>query len=142
MRWSASAVIALMMAAAQIAAQPSDLQKPGVCAREGAKIAGKEPLIVAKGIPAPHKVRNVKPAIPDPPARTVSSGAWSGEVLIGADGKVSRVWTIHEVLLKPPFPPTNQAIVDAIRQWEFEPTVVKSEAMPVCMKVTVGIEWK
>ncbi len=56
---SVPTVIALLIAAAQLAALPSDLQKPGVCAREAAKIAGKEPLVVAKGVPAPRKVRNV-----------------------------------------------------------------------------------
>ena len=141
-RRGVSAVIALLMAAAQLAAQPSDLQKPGVCAREGAKIAGKEPLVVAKGVPAPRKIRNVKPAIPEPPAGTVSNGMWSGEVLVGEDGKVSRVWTIQEVRFTPPFRQANQAVVDAVRQWEFEPAVVNSEATPVCMKVTVGVHWE
>jgi hypothetical protein len=132
-----SAGIALLMAAAQLAAQASDLPKPGVCAREGGKIAGKEPLVVAKGIPAPRKTRNVKPELPKDP---VASGLWSGEVLIGLDGKVSRVWAIREIQFKPPQASPNQAVVDAVRQWEFEPMVVKSEATPVCMKLTVNID--
>jgi hypothetical protein len=137
-----SAGIALLMAAAQLAAQASDLPKPGVCAREGAKIAGREPLVVAKGVPAPRKVRNVVPVFPEHPADMASSGMWSGEVLIGTDGKVSRVWTIREAQFTPPFPQGDQAIADAIRQWEFEPAVVKSEATPVCMKVTMNVNWK
>lgn len=131
-----SAVMAVLMAAAQLGAQASDRQKPekpGVCAREGAKIAGKEPLVIAKGIPVPRKVRDVKP---DVPAGTVASGLWSGKVLIGLDGKVSRVWTIQEGKFAPSL---NQAVVDAVRQWEFEPAFDKSEPTPVCMKVTVRL---
>ena len=137
-----SAVIVLLMAAAPLVAQESDPPKPGVCAREGAKIAGKEPLVVAKGVPAPRKVRNVVPVFPEHPADMASSGMWGGEVLIGADGKVSHVWTIREAQFTPAFPQGDQAIVNAIRQWEFEPAVVKSEATPVCMKVTMKVDWK
>jgi hypothetical protein len=132
-----SAVMALLTAAAQLAAQAPDLQKPekpGVCAREGARIAGKEPLVIAKGIPVPRKVRNVKPKVPE---GIVASGLWSGEVLIGLDGKVSQVWTIQEGKFAPSL---NRAVVDAVRQWEFEPAFVKSEGTPVCMKVTVRLD--
>jgi len=137
-----SAVMAVLMAAARLGAQAPELPKPGVCAREGAAIAGKEPLVIAKGIPVPRKTRNVVPVLPERPADTVASGLWSGEILIGLDGKVSRVWAIREVQFKPPLPSPNQAVVEAVRQWEFEPAVVKSEATPVCMKVTVNINLK
>jgi hypothetical protein len=42
-----------------------------------------------------------------------------GEFLLDTQGNVVKVWTIREVRLIPPFPPLNQAIVDAIRQWQF-----------------------
>jgi TonB family protein len=68
------------------------------------------------------------------------SGAWVGEVLIDESGKVERVWTIREVKWKPPFPAFNQANVDAIRQWRFEPLIVEGKAVPFCMTVSATID--
>jgi outer membrane biosynthesis protein TonB len=64
---------------------------------------------------------------------------WIGEVLLSTDGKVARVWTVREVEFTPPFPAFNQAIVDALKKWEFTPVVVKGEAIPLCTTVTVNI---
>ena len=67
---------------------------------------------------------------------------WIGELLLSGDGKVTHVWPLREVQLVPPFPETNQAIVDALRQWEFEPFLVNGAATPVCMTVTLNINWR
>jgi len=67
---------------------------------------------------------------------------WIGEVLLGTDGKVSHVWAIREVQFKPPFPEFNQAIADAVHRWEYEPLVPKSGGTPVCITVTVTINWR
>jgi outer membrane biosynthesis protein TonB len=64
-----------------------------------------------------------------------------GEVLLDVRGKVAEVWTIHEADLSPPFPAFNQAIVDAIRRWEFEPLMVNERATSACTTVTVMINW-
>ena len=65
-----------------------------------------------------------------------------GEVLINNSGKVARVWATHEVEFKPPFPSFNSSITDAIRQWEFEQSFMQGKPVPVCMTVTVNINWK
>jgi hypothetical protein len=64
-----------------------------------------------------------------------------GEFLLDTKGKVVKVWTIREALLSPPFQPFNQAIVDAIRQWQFEPLIVAGAPVPACTTVTVIIDW-
>jgi hypothetical protein len=71
----------------------------------------------------------------------VGSGIWIGEFLIDARGKVPEVWTIRDADLRPPFPAFSQAIVDAIRRWEFEPLMVKGQAAPACTTVTMTVNW-
>ena len=51
-------------------------------------------------------------------------------------GLVKEVWTTREMAFIPPFPAFNRAIVDAFRQWRFEPVVVQGERVPLCMTVT------
>lgn len=40
------------------------------------------------------------------------------------------------------FPAFNNTILDAVRQWQFEPFVVESQARPICMTVSVNINWR
>jgi hypothetical protein len=116
------------------------LAKRGVCERESVAIAGRKAVTIGGKIAAPKKTRDVPPKYPPfPPGTVAGLRGWVGEALIGADGKVARVWTIREVTIKPPLPAFNQAIVDAIRQWEFEPARVDDVAVPVCMTVTISI---
>jgi hypothetical protein len=65
---------------------------------------------------------------------------WIGEILLDTHGKVSHVWTIRQARLTPPFPAVNNAILDAVRQWQFEPFVVASQPRPICITVTVDID--
>ena len=117
------------------------LSKRGVCERESVAIAGRKVVTIGSKITAPKKTRNVFPKYPAFPPGTVGSGGWVGEALIGSDGKIAQVWTIREVTIKPPLPAFNQAIVNAIRQWEFEPTRIEGVAVPVCMVIAVNIDW-
>lgn len=118
------------------------LAKRGVRQRESVAIAGHKPATVGNKITAPKQSRHVFPKYPTfPPHTVVGSGGWAGEALIGADGKIVRVWTIREVTIKPPLPAFNKAIVDAVQQWKFEPLRVDGVAMPVCMAVAIAIDW-
>ena len=116
----------------------------GVCQREGAKIAGEKPTPAGKVTRAPRKIRDMFPRYPTLPLGTQISagGVWAGELLLGKDGKVAHVWTIREIRFTPPFPAFNESIVAALRQWEFEPLVVDSRAVPACMTVTMNIDWQ
>ncbi len=114
----------------------------GVCEREAAGIVKREPARIGGSIRPPKKTRDVSPVYPDLPTGTTGSGMWVGEILVDATGKVSRVWSIREVTLKPAFLAFNAAIVSAIQQWEFEPLIVSGKRMPFCMKVTTSINWK
>jgi hypothetical protein len=79
---------------------------------------------------------------PDLPPGTRGSGMWIGELLIDTDGKVRHIWTMRQARLTPPFPAFNRAILDAVQQWQFEPFVVPSQARPICMTVSVRIDWR
>jgi outer membrane biosynthesis protein TonB len=41
-----------------------------------------------------------------------------------------------------PFPAFNNAITDAMQQWEFEPLLVQGKPAAFCMTVTVNINWQ
>ena len=118
----------------------NQLPRFGVCQREGLKVVGTKPILPGKNIVAPKRTRNVTPRYPDLPEGTSVSGIWIGEVLIDSKGKVSQVWPIREPRLRPSYPPFNESIVAAIRQWEYEPLVVDSQTVPWCMTVTVNID--
>jgi hypothetical protein len=109
--------------------------------RDGAKLAGMTPTQISKAVPQPKKIRNVTPNYPATPPGTITKGGpWIGEVLVDANGSVLEVWSIREVGFHPPFPAFNRAIVDAFRQWRFEP-LLKTGPMPWCTTVTVQIHW-
>ena len=113
--------------------------KPGVCRREGAPLVRAQPLQVGKKLRAPKKTRHVAPEFPELPSGTTVGGIWVGEALLDQQGKVANVWTIRPLIVKPAFPPLNEAMVNAIRKWEFEPSMVEKVAVPVCLTVTVNI---
>ena len=114
----------------------------GVCEREAEKLLGQKAVRIGRSVRAPKKVRDVPPKYPELPPGTQASGVWVGEMLINSSGKIARVWTLREIRFVPPFPAFNEAIAQAILQWEFEPLLVQGKALPVCMTVTMNINWQ
>lgn len=112
------------------------------CEREGGTFVGSKPRMLRAWQRAPKKVRDVRPTYPELPPGTRGSGMWIAEILLDTHGKVSHIWTIRQPRLTPPFPAFNNGIVDAVRQWRFEPFVVESQARPICMTVSVNINWR
>jgi hypothetical protein len=122
-------------------ASAADLANAGVCMQEGAKVVGVTPVQIGKQVPQPRKIRHVPPEYPALPAGTTARGVWIGELLADPQGAIVRIWSIREFEFNPPFPPFNRAIEDAIRQWRFEPLIVKGQRMPACMTVSIGVNW-
>ena len=114
----------------------------GVCEREAESLVGQKAVRIGRSVRAPKKLRDVPPKYPELPPGTQASGVWLGEMLINNSGKIVRVWTLREIRFAPPFPAFNDAITHAIRQWEFEPLLVEGKALPVCMTVTININWQ
>jgi len=91
---------------------------------------------------APKAIRDVAPRYPAIPAGTeIAQAIHHYEVLIGTDGKVSQVWTLGTTRFEPPFPKFDRAIVRAIKQWEFEPYRLNGVATPLCMSMTMNVDW-
>jgi hypothetical protein len=116
--------------------------RPGVCDRDAEKLLNQKPVRIKSSARAPKKTRDVQPKYPELPPGTTGRGMWMGEALIDSSGRVVRVWPVREVEFTPPFPSFNRAIADAIRQWEFEPLIEQAKPTPVCMTVTVNINWR
>lgn len=64
------------------------------------------------------------------------------EAVIGADGTIEDVAFIRRPVFRPPWPEAEEAILEAIREWEYETTILNGEAVPVCMTVAVHILWQ
>jgi TonB family protein len=81
----------------------------------------------------PRKLKHVKPEYP-PIARSARvQGVVEVEVEVGQNGKVLTAKTVRSI------PLLDQAALDAVRQWEFAPTVV--DGAPVTILMTVKVEF-
>lgn len=86
---------------------------------------------VGGAIKPPVMVRHVEPVYPEAALTSRAQGAVELEATIGGNGKVLRATVLRSV------PLLDQAAIDAVRQWEFEPTVINGIPTPVVMTLTV-----
>jgi protein TonB len=96
---------------------------------------GQDGTPLGGNIRPPMKLFDVRPYYP---ASAVSAGASGVVVLdarIGADGNVEDVRTVSA-----PHPDLAASATDAVRQWQFSPTILNCAAIPVHMAVTVNFE--
>lgn len=93
---------------------------------------GTAPVRVGGTVKPPARTRHAAPVYP-PDAQTAKvSGVVIVEVLIDRSGLVA------DACVQRSIPLLDDAALDAVRQWEFEPTWVDGVAMPVVMTVTVN----
>ena len=91
-----------------------------------------KPVRIGGGIKTPARIRDVKPFYP-PVARSAGvQGVVVLEVLIDASGQVSEARVLRSI------PLLDQAALDAVKQWEFMPTLLNGTPTPVLMTVTVN----
>jgi len=90
-----------------------------------------EPVHVGSGIRPPTKIKDVRPAYPAIAVAGRVEGVVIIEATIGPTGRVqdARVLRSHPLL--------EAAAVEAVRQWEFTPTLLNGKPIPVIMTVTV-----
>jgi TonB family protein len=88
-------------------------------------------LRVGGAILRPVKTKHVNPVYPAIAQNAGVQGVVVIEALISADGKISNARVLQSV------PLLDQAALDAVMQWEFTPTRLNGEPMPVLMTVTV-----
>ena len=88
-------------------------------------------------IPEPKKVKHVRPKLPTQWPKECKSAITIFEALVGPSGKVEQVWT-----LRSPCKQVEQAGLEALRQWEYEPLRVEGKPVPFCMTVTTIVHFR
>jgi len=100
-------------------------------ARTKAKAAA---VRVGGKIEPPIKMNDVQPVYPAIAKNAGVTGVVVIEATIGPDGKVIDATVLRSV------PLLDQAALDAVRQWEYKPTLLNGVAVPVVMTVTINFK--
>jgi TonB family protein len=93
------------------------------------------PVRVGGNIKPPTKTRNVPPVYPEALAAEKIGGVVILEAVIGPDGHVREAKT-----LRSPNEELTRAASDAIRQWEFTPTLLNGAPIAVVMTATFNFQ--
>jgi len=78
------------------------------------------------------KLRNVNPVYPQDALDAKVQGVVIMEARIERDGTVSRARVLKSI------PMLDDAAIEAVRQWEFTPTLMNGAPVPIMMTVTVN----
>jgi TonB family protein len=104
-------------------------ERADAAAREKARMAAVRP---GGRIMPPKKIKDVPPVYPALAQSAHVSGAVTIEATIGTDGKVVDAKVVRSI------PLLDQAALDAVRQWEYLPTMLNGVPVPVLVTVTVN----
>lgn len=106
----------------------------GQTASSGGGSAGtlRGPLRINGTIGPPRKIKDVKPLYPQIAVLQQARGTVVIEITIGTDGKVQDARIVHSV------PQLDEAALEAVRQWEYEPTRVNGVLVALAMTVIVN----
>ena len=89
-------------------------------------------LRVGGVIKAPKKIVNVAPIYPQEAMDAKVQGVVVIETVIDEAGAVKEAWVVQSV------PMLDQAALDAVRQWRYEPTLMNGAPRPIQCAVTVN----
>jgi protein TonB len=89
------------------------------------------PRRVGGVIKQPQKIRDVPPVYPAMAIAARVEGTVIIEAVIGPDGAVKNATLLRSIAL------LDLAALDAVRQWQFTPTLLNGQPVPVIMTVTV-----
>jgi protein TonB len=94
--------------------------------------ARRAPVRIGGQIKPPTKVKDVKPVYPAIAQSARVAGAVTIEATIGEDGKVIDAKVVRSI------PLLDQAALDAVRQWEYMPSLLNGVPVPVLITVTIN----
>ena len=94
--------------------------------------APQAPVRVGGNIQAPKKIKDVRPVYPQEARDAKVQGVVIIEVTINPSGLVSDARVLRSVKL------LDAAALEAVRQWEFVPTLLNGEPVSIIMSVTVS----
>jgi protein TonB len=83
----------------------------------------------------PWKIVDVKPVYPEHLTSARVGGTVTMEALIGTDGTVRDIRIVSS-----PHPDLDRAAADAVRQWEFTPTILNCTPVDVRMNISATFE--
>jgi TonB family protein len=106
-------------------------EKAAAAARAKAKLAA---VRVGGQIKPPTKIKDVQPVYPAIARSARVAGAVTIEATIGPDGKVIDATVVRSI------PLLDQAALDAVRQWEYTPTLLNGVPVPVLVTVTINFK--
>jgi TonB family protein len=95
-------------------------------------VDGQPAVRVGGEIPPPSKIRDVRPVYPAEATAAKVSGTVVVDAVIDAKGVVRRVTILKSI------PMLDLAVVEAVEQWRFTPTVRDGVAIPVVMTLPVN----
>ena len=86
---------------------------------------------VGGNMKVPVKTKHVAPVYPPIAQSANVQGVVIAELIIGGDGKVQDAHILRSI------PLLDQAALDAVKQWEFTPTLLNGSPVPVIMTATI-----
>jgi TonB family protein len=108
----------------------------GEAARQPGAAYPPDAVKVRDAVKPPRKILDVKPVYPEDASAAKVEGVVIIETVIDKLGKVQDARVVQSV------PMLDQAAIDAVRQWQFEPTIIEGRPRPVIMTVTVNFKLK
>jgi TonB family protein len=113
-----------------------------ICGSQAVPMAGRPPAAseqepsgayrVGGDIHPPRKVKDVPPVYPAEALNAKVQGVVLLEATVDATGTVSDAKVLRSI------PLLDQAALDAVKQWEYEPTLLNGQPVPVVLTVTVN----
>jgi TonB family protein len=94
--------------------------------------AGAGPIRVGGSIQPPKKIRHISPIYPAEAVAAGVEGLVTLEAVIATDGTVQALSVVRSVAM------LDGAATDAVRQWQFTPTMLNGTPVEVLMTVTVN----
>ncbi len=95
-------------------------------------VAGDAPIRIGEGVAPPRKIHDVHPTYPSGAREAGIEGVVMLDATIGPEGEVTDIEVLRSV------PELDQAAIDAVEQWRWEPTLVDGEPVSILMTVTVN----
>jgi TonB family protein len=107
---------------------------PAAWTRDGVTIGN--PVRVAGDVKPPIKVKDVKAVYPPMAQSAKVQGVVILETVIGVDGRVDQLRVLRSI------PLLDQAAMDAVKEWEFEPSTLNGVPVPVIVTISVSFTLK
>src|SRR3954471_12634963 len=98
--------------------------------------APKQAVRIGGNIQAPTLIKRVEPTYPDIALVAKVAGLVILEASVGADGTVESVRVLRSVKF------LDQAAIDAVKQWRYQPLVLNGVATPFVLSVTLNFSVK